>query len=231
MRHSTHDGLSIPPSAFAIVSRLGVPALGRSNSPPFPLMPFCDEPYGVALGVGQFAWTFSGGVCRRACDGPAVFSASCVVGVGHARAAPRSVGFPRICVSLPLEPSAASGVGHIDACRTAVGRLGPPPLLTVSNPPGLSASCAGFARHLPEWPEMSGMPRKWRAGSLLILPPVEVSDACRVPCHGIFERALQLATSNHGYSAANAALKGTPSNPHGLPQSVEMLDPRYECLV
>ena len=36
----------------AIVSRLGVPALGRRFSPFTPLMPFCEEPYSVADGVG-----------------------------------------------------------------------------------------------------------------------------------------------------------------------------------
>lgn len=70
-----------------------------------------------------------------------------------------------MCVSLPLEPSAASGVGHevgagadeaisvtevmliwsvsaVAERRTAVGSDGPPPLLTVSKPPGDSASWA-----------------------------------------------------------------------------------------
>ena len=36
----------------AIVSRLGVPALGRRFAPFTPLVPFCDDPYTVALGVG-----------------------------------------------------------------------------------------------------------------------------------------------------------------------------------
>ena len=35
-----------------MVSRLGVPALGRSLSPPTPLIPFCELPYCVAAGVG-----------------------------------------------------------------------------------------------------------------------------------------------------------------------------------
>lgn len=30
-----------------------MPALGRSNSPPTPLIPFCPEPYGCAVGVGS----------------------------------------------------------------------------------------------------------------------------------------------------------------------------------
>jgi hypothetical protein len=47
---STHSGLSGPPSRRAIVSRLGVPALGRVRFTPFWL-----EPYGVALGVGHIA--------------------------------------------------------------------------------------------------------------------------------------------------------------------------------
>ncbi len=38
---------------LAIVNRLGVPALGLSNSPPTPLIPFCELPYSLAVGVGQ----------------------------------------------------------------------------------------------------------------------------------------------------------------------------------
>jgi hypothetical protein len=37
----------------AIVVRLGVRALGRSFSPPRPLIPFCDESYSAAVGVGS----------------------------------------------------------------------------------------------------------------------------------------------------------------------------------
>lgn len=37
----------------AIVNKLAVPALGRSNSPPLPLMPFCELPYVDAVGVGS----------------------------------------------------------------------------------------------------------------------------------------------------------------------------------
>jgi hypothetical protein len=89
MRHSTQDGFNIPPSRRAWVHKDGVPALGRSNSPPFPLQPFWEEPWGVADGVGHIntasrsvvpaldvQWSLRA-VARRE---PA---ASVVTGVGH----------------------------------------------------------------------------------------------------------------------------------------------------
>jgi hypothetical protein len=52
MRASAAVGVGSSPLA-ALVNRLGVPALGRRLAPFTPFTPFCELPYGVAVGVGS----------------------------------------------------------------------------------------------------------------------------------------------------------------------------------
>jgi hypothetical protein len=98
MSASTQSGLSAPPSIFARVSRLGVPALGRRFSPFTPLIPFCEEPYVAAVGVGH------------------IDTASPRPKLGPPRCGP-AVG--RWCFAFSLVVSTVVGVGH------ALGALGP----------------------------------------------------------------------------------------------------------
>lgn len=101
---------------LAIVSRLGVPALGRAFNP-CRLIPFCDDPYGSAFGVGYIARA-----CAPKLDGPDTLllprlsASGAVVGVIHRCASVCNVGPPSRFPSPPGPFVPASGVGH---ARTA----------------------------------------------------------------------------------------------------------------
>lgn len=82
IRTSTHAGFSLPPSAAAIVSRLGAPAPANASRPSCGL-PFCPLPYLAAVGVGhRTSVRRLGAPCIVApCPAPEV--ASREVGVGQ----------------------------------------------------------------------------------------------------------------------------------------------------
>jgi len=125
MSASTQSGLSAPPSIFARVSRLGVPALGRRFSPWTPLIPFCEEPYVAAVGVGHLSLVLGCAVVvvphMLVCVGTTGPAAGVVGAVGEAAAAAGEVGVGSDADALDASPGPGA-VAAVPRRRRAAGR-------------------------------------------------------------------------------------------------------------
>lgn len=108
IRASTNAGLSIRPAFEVSLPSFGVAGAGR----PIP---------------DWTIWALSGGLFRSSCDGPPLFSASCVVGVDHSETCPGNRMLPFAYVDPGLRPeSELSGVLHSPlAIPSSVGRFSP----------------------------------------------------------------------------------------------------------